>query len=259
MDITVPSVARMYDYFLGGTDNFEVDRIAGEKIRANMPEAMDTAWANRGFLQRSVRWLAEQGIRQFIDIGAGLPTMNNTHDAAQAVIPDARILYVDNDPLVRVHANKLLEGATGTAFITADFRDPDGLFGQQTAQEAIDFTEPVGLLVVALTHFVPDEDDPWGLIQRYMVSWRPAATSRCPPRPTTGSPRGRSARSRRSTPSPPRPSTCGHARRSPGSSPGWSSSRRTTGRDARSPTPASGALRTLSPPIVMGPGGRTAV
>ncbi|NVI88458.1 SAM-dependent methyltransferase [Actinomadura sp. BRA 177] len=175
VDITVPSVARMYDYFLGGTDNFEVDRIAGEKIRANMPEAMDTAWANRGFLQRSVRWLAEQGIRQFIDIGAGLPTMNNTHDAAQAVIPDARILYVDNDPLVRVHANKLLEGATGTAFITADFRDPDGLFGQQTAQEAIDFTEPVGLLVVALTHFVPDEDDPWGLIQRYMSRLAPGS------------------------------------------------------------------------------------
>lgn len=168
VDVTVPSVARMYDYFLGGTDNFEVDRVAGEKIRANMPEAMDTAWANRGFLQRSVRWLAENGIRQFIDVGAGLPTMNNTHDAAQAAAPDARILYVDNDPLVRVHADKLLEGSSGTAFITADFRDPDGLFGHEVTRETIDLSRPVGLLVVALTHFVPDKDDPWGLIRRYM-------------------------------------------------------------------------------------------
>ena len=175
VDIGRPSVARMYDYFLGGTDNFEVDRVAGERVRQDMPEATDAVWANRGFLQRSVRWLAQHGIRQFIDMGAGLPTMNNTHDAAQAVAPDARVLYADNDPMVRVHANKLLEGSSGTAFITADFRDPDSLFGNAAAREAIDFSEPVGLLVVALTHFIPAEDDPAGLIRQYMDRLAPGS------------------------------------------------------------------------------------
>ncbi|GAA4238403.1 SAM-dependent methyltransferase [Actinomadura meridiana] len=168
VDITVPSPARMYDYFLGGTENFEVDRVAAEKVRQSMPEAEDAAWANRGFLQRAVRWLAQQGVRQFIDIGAGLPTRNNTHDAAQTVEPDARVLYIDNDPLVHVHAHKLLAGVTGTAFITADFRDPEHILGHPETRAAIDFDQPVALLIVALTHFVPDEDDPWGLIRRYM-------------------------------------------------------------------------------------------
>ncbi|WP_084262913.1 SAM-dependent methyltransferase [Actinomadura formosensis] len=175
VDITVPSPARMYDYYLGGTDNYEVDRQAADKIRAHVPEVDDVAWANRGFLQRSVRWLAEHGIRQFIDLGAGLPTMNNTHDAAQAVAPDARVLYADNDPMVRVHANKLLAGSTGTAFITADFRDPDGLFDHEVTREMIDFTKPVGLLLVALVHFVPDEDDPYGLVRRYMSRLAPGS------------------------------------------------------------------------------------
>ncbi|MGP4026365.1 SAM-dependent methyltransferase [Actinomadura sp. 3N407] len=175
VDITVPSPARMYDYILGGTANYEVDRKAAEAVRAQMPELEDAAWANRGFLQRSVRWIAERGVRQFIDIGAGLPTMNNTHDAAQAVAPDARILYADNDPLVKMHANELLAGSSGTAFITADFRDPEGLLGHGDTLATIDFAEPVALLAVALTHFVPDEDDPWGLIRRYMDRLAPGS------------------------------------------------------------------------------------
>jgi O-methyltransferase involved in polyketide biosynthesis len=168
VDITTPSPARMYDYILGGTENYEIDRKAAEAVRANMPDLEDAAWANRGFLQRSVRWLAEQGIRQFVDVGAGLPTRNNTHDAAQAVAADARILYADNDAMVAAHAKSLLAGSTGTAFIKADFRDPDGLLGHEEALALIDFTRPVALLVVALTHFVPDEDDPWGVVRRYM-------------------------------------------------------------------------------------------
>ncbi|TDC65842.1 hypothetical protein E1200_17695 [Actinomadura sp. GC306] len=175
VDITIPSPARMYDYILGGTDNFEVDRQAVETVRKQMPELADAAWANRGFLQRAVRWLAMQGVRQFIDIGAGLPTMNNTHDAAQAVAPDARVLYVDNDPLVTAHANRLLANSSGTAFITADFRDPEGLLGHEVTRATIDFTRPVALLAVALTHFVPDEDDPWGLIQQYMARLVPGS------------------------------------------------------------------------------------
>ena len=175
VDITIPSPARMYDYILGGTDNYKVDREAVEKVRASMPDLEDGAWANRGFLQRSVRWLAEQGIRQFIDIGAGLPTGNNTHDAAQAVAPDARILYVDNDPLVAIHATALLEGVPGTAFITADFRDPDGLLGHEETQAMIDFSKPVALLLVTVTHFVPDEDDPWGVVERYVSRLAPGS------------------------------------------------------------------------------------
>ncbi|NKZ03490.1 SAM-dependent methyltransferase [Actinomadura latina] len=168
VDATVPSPARMYDYILGGSANYTVDREAVEKVRAHMPDLEDAAWANRGFLQRSVRWLAEHGIRQFIDIGAGLPTGNNTHDAVQKIAPDARILYADNDPLVEIHAKSLLEGVPGTASITADFRDPDALLGHEKTREMIDFTQPVALLLVTVTHFVSDEDDPWGLIQRYV-------------------------------------------------------------------------------------------
>ncbi|WP_433475918.1 SAM-dependent methyltransferase [Spirillospora sp. CA-142024] len=175
VDITRPSPARMYDYILGGTENYEIDRKAAETVRASMPDLEDAAWANRGFLQRSVRWLAEQGIRQFIDIGAGLPTRNNTHEAAQAVAPDARVLYADNDPMVAAHAKTLLAGSSGTAFITADFRDPEGLLGQEEAMALIDFSKPAGLLLVAVTHFVPDEDDPWGVVGRYMSRLAPGS------------------------------------------------------------------------------------
>ncbi|TDD72776.1 hypothetical protein E1293_32505 [Actinomadura darangshiensis] len=175
VDTTVPSPARMYDYILGGTENYEVDRTAAEAVRANMPDLEDAAWANRGFLQRSVRWLAQQGIRQFVDVGAGLPTRNNTHDAAQAVAPDARILYADNDAMVAAHAQTLLEGSSGTAFITADFREPEALLGNEDALALIDFTRPVALLLVAVTHFVPDEDDPWGVVRRYMDRLAPGS------------------------------------------------------------------------------------
>ncbi|TDC95716.1 SAM-dependent methyltransferase [Actinomadura sp. 7K507] len=175
VDITVPSPARLYDYYLGGTDNYEVDRQAAESIRAQMPELEDAAWANRGFLQRSTKWLAEQGVRQFIDIGAGLPTMNNTHDAAQAVAPDARVVYVDNDPIVRVHANTLLEGSSGTAFITADLRDIDAVLGHEETLATLDLGKPVGLLLMAVTHFLSDEEDPWGLVRRYMDRLAPGS------------------------------------------------------------------------------------
>ncbi|MFB4305292.1 SAM-dependent methyltransferase [Actinomadura sp. GTD37] len=175
VDSTVPSPARMYDYILGGSANYEVDREAVKTVRAHMPDLEDAAWANRGFLQRSVRWLAEQGVRQFIDVGAGLPTGNNTHDAVQKVAPDARILYVDNDPLVGIHAKALLEGVAGTAFITADFRDPEGLLGHDETQAMIDFTQPVALLLVTVTHFVSDEDDPWGVVQRYVGRLAPGS------------------------------------------------------------------------------------
>jgi O-methyltransferase involved in polyketide biosynthesis len=181
VDVTVPAPARLYDYYLGGKDNFAVDRTAAEVIRRQMPELADAAWANRGFLQRATRWLAEErGIRQFIDIGAGLPTQNNTHQVAQAVAPDSRVVYVDNDPMVLTHARALLakdesEGTGKTAVITADFRDPDAVLGHQEMRATIDFSEPTALLLVALTHFVSEEEDPWGLVARYMRELAPGS------------------------------------------------------------------------------------
>ncbi|HEY8455875.1 MAG TPA: SAM-dependent methyltransferase [Actinopolymorphaceae bacterium] len=169
VDPTKPSAGRIYDHLLGGTEYLEVDRRAAEAIRKTAPEVEDAVWANRGFLQRSARWLAETaGIRQFIDIGAGLPTRNNTHEAAQAVAPDARVVYVDNDPTILEHSRALLANARNTAFINGDLRDPDGILNHPEVRQLIDFSQPVGLMLAAVVHFLPDEEDPWGVVQRYV-------------------------------------------------------------------------------------------
>jgi O-methyltransferase involved in polyketide biosynthesis len=167
VDPTKPSAGRIYDHLLGGTEYLEVDRRAAEAIRKTAPEVEDAVWANRGFLQRSARWLAETaGIRQFIDIGAGLPTRNNTHDAAQAVAPDARVVYVDNDPTIYEHARTLLDDADNTAFVQGDLRDPDGILNHPEVRNLLDFTQPIGLMLVAVAHFLSDEDDPWAVVRR---------------------------------------------------------------------------------------------
>jgi hypothetical protein len=169
VDPNKSSGGRMYDYLLGGTDNLEIDRQAVRRIKEAMPELIDWAWANRGFLQRATAWLAaEQGIRQFIDIGAGLPTRNNTHEAAQAVAPDTHVVYVDNDPMITAHARSLLAGVANTRFLLGDVREPDAIFDAPETQELIDFDRPVALLVVSLMHFIADEQDPWGLVRRYL-------------------------------------------------------------------------------------------
>ena len=176
IDPTTPSPARLYDYYLGGTDNFAADRQAAETIRSRMPELADAAWANRGFHQRAAMWLAaSRGIRQFIDIGSGLPTQNNTHQAVQKVIADARVVYVDNDPLVRVHASALLTGEGSTRVIMADLRDPDSVLGHPQTHDLIDFGQPVGLLMTAVLHFVADGSNPWGLVRRYMAALAPGS------------------------------------------------------------------------------------
>jgi hypothetical protein len=176
IDPTRPSPARLYDYYLGGSDNFAADRQAAETIRARMPELADAAWANRGFHQRAALWLASScGIRQFIDIGSGLPTQNNTHQAVQKATRDARVLYVDHDPLVRVHADALLTGEGRTRVITADLRDPDSVLNDPQTRELIDFGQPVGLLMTAVLHFVADGSDPWGLVARYLAELAPGS------------------------------------------------------------------------------------
>jgi hypothetical protein len=176
IDPDTPSPARLYDYYLGGRDNFEADRDAAEQIRARMPELADAAWANRGFHQRAALWMAGTvGIRQFLDIGSGLPTQNNTHQAVQRVAPQARVVYVDNDPLVRVHANALLSGAGNTRFITADLRDPDSVLDDPGTRELIDFGQPVGLLMTAVLHFVADGSNPHRLVARYLAELAPGS------------------------------------------------------------------------------------
>jgi len=176
VDPTTPSPARLYDYYLGGVDNYPVDREAAQRLYKVVPELPDAAWANRGFHQRATRWMAAKSdIRQFIDIGAGLPTQNNTHLAARKEIPNARVLYVDNDPLVQAHAKALLTGAASTRFITADLRDPDGVLSHPDTSALIDFDAPVGLLMTAVLHFVADESDPWGLVTRYLDALAPGS------------------------------------------------------------------------------------
>ena len=158
IDATVATAARMYDYWLGGHDNFAPDRIAALKVAEMSPEMPLVARANRAFLGRAVRFLAgEAGIRQFLDLGTGLPTKGNVHQVAQAIAPGARVVYVDNDPMVLAHSRALKTGE-GTAVIRADLRDPDTILGHPDTRRLIDFSEPLAVLFVAVLHFVGDPD-----------------------------------------------------------------------------------------------------
>jgi hypothetical protein len=154
IDVTRPSVARMYDYYLGGKDNFEIDRAAVERVEKAMPEVRQLAQENRAFLRRSVRYMARHGIRQFIDIGSGLPTVGNTHEIAQQIVPDARVVYVDNDPVVLQHGRAILATDANTTVAAADMRRPDEVLGHPETVKLLDFNEPVGVLMIAMTHFL---------------------------------------------------------------------------------------------------------
>jgi hypothetical protein len=175
VDSTIASPARMYNYILGGQHNFPVDRAAAERLRARMPELADAAWANRGFHGRAAVWMAERGIRQFLDIGSGLPMQNNTHQAVQRIIPAARVVYVDIDPMLGTLASELCVGNGTTAVIQADLGDPDSVLGHPGLRALIDFTEPVGLLMTAVLQFVADERDPWMLSARYTSAVAPGS------------------------------------------------------------------------------------
>jgi O-methyltransferase involved in polyketide biosynthesis len=166
-DARVAHPARVYDYWLGGKDNFEADRIAGEATIAAYPQIRSSARANRAFLARTVRYLAAgQGVRQFLDIGTGLPTASNTHEVAQAVAPDSRIVYVDNDPLVLSHARALLTSSPEgvTAYLDADLRDTDHIL--KLAADTLDFTQPVAIMLLAILHYIPDLDEAQRIVAR---------------------------------------------------------------------------------------------
>jgi S-adenosyl methyltransferase len=167
VDPSQPSAARIYDYLLGGKDNFAVDREAAERVLVVAPDQRRLARANRAFLIRAVRVLAEAGIRQFIDLGTGLPTSPSVHEVARAAAPDARVVYVDKDPIVKVHNDALLATDDQIVSLLADLSDTNDLIEHPELQRLIDFTEPVGLLCVAVLHVVSDAHDPARIVATF--------------------------------------------------------------------------------------------
>jgi hypothetical protein len=169
IDTTVAHQSRIYDYLLGGKDNYAADREAADRALEAFPGLRAWARNNRAFLARAVRFLvAEAGIRQFLDIGTGLPTAENTHEVAQRLIPATRICYVDNDPAVLLHARALLTSHPDgrCAYMDADFRDPAAILAG--AAETLDLSDPVAVMLLAILHVIPDSDDPWGIVARIM-------------------------------------------------------------------------------------------
>jgi len=173
-----PNVARMYDYMLGGKDNFPADRAAVRETFDVLGEDVvrGAVQQNRCFLGRAVRHLArEAGIRQFLDIGTGLPTMGNVHQVARAEAPDSRVVYVDNDPVVISHAGYTLHGVEGTAIVDRDLRDPGGLTEDARVRSVLRFDEPIAVLLVAILHFLADADDPAGIVAALMAAVPPGS------------------------------------------------------------------------------------
>jgi hypothetical protein len=160
IDTTRPHPARIYDYLLGGKDHYEVDRQAGDELAAAAPEVRIGMRANRAFLRRAVRHVVGHGVRQILDIGTGLPTSPNVHEVAQEVAPDTRVAYVDNDPIVKAHADALLGHSGTTSTVLADLRDPRSVVDHPDVRRVIDFGEPVALLLVAVLHFLTDTEKP---------------------------------------------------------------------------------------------------
>ncbi|HUJ05467.1 MAG TPA: SAM-dependent methyltransferase [Streptosporangiaceae bacterium] len=176
IDTTVAHPARVYDYWLGGKDNFAADREAAEQVLAVTPGLRERVRANRAFLARSVRYLAaEAGIKQFLDIGTGIPSGNNTHEVAQAVAPDARIVYVDNDPIVLSHARALLASTPqgATQYIDGDLRDSAAIL--RAAADTLDLTRPTALMLLGILHLITDEEDPYRIVADLMGALPPGS------------------------------------------------------------------------------------
>ncbi len=176
LDTSVPHIARVYDYLLGGKDNYAADREAGDEFAKMMPSILVGVRECRAFLARTVRFLvAECGISQFLDIGTGLPTADNIHEIAQRAIPECRIVYVDNDPMVLTHARALLTSSDEgrTAYIHADLRNTEKIL--DAARGTLDFADPVAVMLVGILHCIPDKDDPLGIVRRLMAAVPPGS------------------------------------------------------------------------------------
>ncbi|MFF5570318.1 MULTISPECIES: SAM-dependent methyltransferase [Streptomyces] len=175
IDISVPSVSRMYDYYLGGSHNFEVDREAARRAMEFMPGLPKVMQANRAFMRRAVRYAAGQGISQFLDVGSGIPTFGNVHEVAQAARPGARVVYVDHDPVAVAHSQAVLEGNDDAGVVAADLRKPQEILRSPEVERLIDLNQPVALLLVAILHFVEDEDDPYGAVAELREALAPGS------------------------------------------------------------------------------------
>ncbi|WP_239126602.1 SAM-dependent methyltransferase [Asanoa siamensis] len=175
VDFDSPHSARIWNYWLGGTDNFPVDRAVGDEILELLPDVATLARASRGFLERAVTFLASAGVRQFLDIGTGLPTANNTHQVAQAVAPSSRVVYVDNDPLVLVHARTLLTGTVegATAYVEADLRDPARILTEAT--HTLDFSQPVAVTLMGILHHVTDTSEAHSILATLLAAVPPGS------------------------------------------------------------------------------------
>lgn len=175
IDISVPSVSRMYDFYLGGSHNFEVDREAARKAMEFLPGLPKIMQANRAFMRRAVRYAVDNGIDQFLDIGSGIPTFGNVHEVAQAANPGAKVAYVDHDPVAVAHSQAVLEGNDRAVIAAADLRRPKEILANPEITGLLDLDRPVALLLVAVLHFVEDADDPRAAVAELRESLAPAA------------------------------------------------------------------------------------
>jgi hypothetical protein len=168
VDVSIPNPARIYDYLLGGSHNFAVDRETADRAMAAGQVTALPARANRSFLRRAVRFMITQGVHQFLDLGSGIPTAGNVHEIAQLADPAARVVYVDNEPVAVAQARQLLADNPNAAIIGSDVRDTETVLEHPATRELLDLSRPIGVLMVAVLHFIPDEDDPEGLVGRYL-------------------------------------------------------------------------------------------
>ncbi|MER7283418.1 SAM-dependent methyltransferase [Dactylosporangium sp. NPDC000244] len=175
IDISVPNAARMYDYSLGGFHNFAVDREMVERVVSMSPNARQIGLANRAFLGRAVRRLVASGVRQFLDVGSGIPTLASVHEVAQQADPEARVMYVDIDPVAVAHGRAILAGNPNADVMLGDVRRPDDIVRDPAVSGLLDFTEPIAVMLIAVLHFVPDSDDPAGIVRRFREAVKPGS------------------------------------------------------------------------------------
>jgi hypothetical protein len=175
IDVTRPSAARVYDYFLGGAHNFEVDRQLAEQIARLTPNLAETMRANRRFLRRAVRFLVAEGIDQFLDIGSGIPTVGNVHEVAQDANPAARVVYVDIDPVAVAHSRAILAGNERAGVLRADIREPERILAEAVALGLVDLNRPLAVVLAGVLHFIPDADDPAGIAARLRAPLAPGS------------------------------------------------------------------------------------
>ncbi len=175
VDLSKPNAARVYDYFLGGANNFDVDRVFAKKVTQILPDAPFLAIENRSFLRRAVKFLAERGVRQFLDLGSGIPTVGNSHEIAQAVDPACRVVYVDFEAVAVAHSELILQDNPNAAIVRADLTRPESVLNHRITKELLDFDEPIAVMMFASMHFVPDGANPERIVAAYRDATAPGS------------------------------------------------------------------------------------